>query len=282
MFISDTLLNKLKMRIKQPEGSFEPEDLLDFIYLALTAELVPELIKAREEFYVKNTTMTVQQGGSLRLPPRAFGGIIREIKLIKNGRYLDLIRIREEDYEDPTTTGQPNTFTVRGNRIIFSPIPDQAYDFHVTYWLAPPRIVLSTECARVTGVNGTTISCTPPSSWNSSNTFDVVKGTSDYEPVVLDATVTAVNPGSIEFSTAPDIEVGDYICLAGESPYAYLQSAYYPVLLQYAVSLIHEANGDSEQKQLSDAKAEAMLARLQGVITERIQGSPVKITSSLV
>jgi hypothetical protein len=35
MFISDTLLNKLKMRIKQPEGSFEPEDLLDFIYLAL-------------------------------------------------------------------------------------------------------------------------------------------------------------------------------------------------------------------------------------------------------
>jgi hypothetical protein len=108
MYISDTLITKLKNKIKQPDGSFEDSDLLDFIYLALTSDVVPELIKAREEFYIKSKTMTVTAGSSLRLPPRAFGGIIREIKLIKNGRYIDLIRVREEDYEDPTTTGLPD------------------------------------------------------------------------------------------------------------------------------------------------------------------------------
>jgi hypothetical protein len=253
--------------------------------LALISDVVPELIKAREDFYVRSTTLTLTTSGSVRVPSRAFGGNIREIKLVdpSSGRYCDLTRIGEEDFEDPTSTGRPSGFCLRGNRIISNVLPDQTYSLFVTYWLSPPRIVVSAECARVTAVNGATISCTPVSTWTTSDTFDIVKGTSDYEPTVIDQTVSAVNGGSIVFTTAPtDIEVGDWICLAGESPYAYLQDAYYPVLLQFAVSHVHESKGDSEQKVASDNKAEAMLKRIAGVYVDRVQGAPIKITSSLL
>jgi len=286
MYISDTLLNKLKVKISLPDGTFEDDqDLLDFAHLALISDVVPELIKAREDFYVRSTTLTLTTSGSVRVPSRAFGGNIREIKLVdpSSGRYCDLTRIGEEDFEDPTSTGRPSGFCLRGNRIISNVLPDQTYSLFVTYWLSPPRIVVSAECARVTAVNGATISCTPVSTWTTSDTFDIVKGTSDYEPTVIDQTVSAVNGGSIVFTTAPtDIEVGDWICLAGESPYAYLQDAYYPVLLQFAVSHVHESKGDSEQKVASDNKAEAMLKRIAGVYVDRVQGAPIKITSSLL
>ena len=283
MFNATQLLTQLKKKIKLPDGSFDDQDLLDFCHLALTSELIPELIKAREAFYVTSSTLTVTAGGSVRIPSRAFGGIIREIKLTKDERNKNLLRLDEEDFSDPTTTGEPNSFCVRGNRIVLSPSPDQAYDIFLTYWLAPPRIVPVSECAIITAISTNTITCTPPSTWTTSNTFDIVKGTSDYEPCVIDATATSLNTTQIVLTNTPsDIEIGDYICLAGESPYAYLQSSYYPVLLQYAVSLIHEANGDLEQKGASDAKAEAMLGRLQGVYSDRVQGAPKKIISSLL
>lgn len=283
MFTSDTLLARLKAKIKLPDGGFEDANLLYFADTALTAKLVPQLIQAREEFYVRGSTESVSQGGTLRLPSRAYGGVIREIKLIVNGKYKNLIRTAEEDWEDPVTQGEPDSFMIRGNRIVFSPTPNQAYSVFLTYWLQPPRLVTLAECAQITAVNGATITCTPPSSWTAASRYDIVKGTSDYEPVVIDQTVSAVGGSSITFNSAPsDAEVGDYVCLAGESPYAYLQSSYYPVLLQFTVSLIHEANGDLEQKAASDAEAEAMLGRLQGVYSERIQGAPKKIVSSLL
>lgn len=283
MFNSTQLLAQLKKKIKLPDGAFDDQDLLDFCHLALTSELLPELIKARESFYITSKTIAVAAGGTIRIPSRAFGGIIREIKLVKDERNINLLRLDEENFSDPTTTGQPNSFCVRGNRIVLSPSPDQSYDIFITYWLAPPRIVPLSECAIITAISTNTITCAPPSSWTSTNTLDIVKGTSDYEPCVIDAGVDSLNTSQIVLTATPtNIEVNDYICLAGESPYAYLQSSYYPVLLQYTVSLIHEANGDLEQKGASDAKAEAMLGRLQGVYSDRVQGSPKKITSSLL
>jgi hypothetical protein len=286
VYISDTLLSKLKVKISLPDGSFEDDqDLLDFAHLALLSDIVPELIKSREDYYVKSTTLTLTSSGTVRIPSRAFGGNVREIKLIDpaTGKYSDLDRINEEEFDDPTSTGRPSAFCVRGNRLVFNVLPDQTYSLFVTYWLNPPRIVASAECARVTAVNGDTISCTPVSSWTSSNRFDIVKGTSDYEPVMIDQTASSVNADSIVFATAPsDIEVGDWICLAGESPYAYLQDSYYPVLLQFAVSQIHESKGDDAQKTASDKKAEAMLKRIAGVYVDRVQGAPIKIKSSLL
>lgn len=281
MFTSDQFVSHLKKRIRLPDNTFEDDqDLLDFATIALTQDLLPELITMREEFYVKAEIFTVPAGSSFRIPSRAYSGDLREIKLINSDdSYTDLLRTYEEDLINTTTIGTPNVFLIRGNRIHLFPISSQPVDLFVTYWLAPPSIVPVAECAIITAINGNIVTCVPPTDWTTSNIFDLVKGTSDYEPVLLNQTVSAIAADQITFTNAPDIEVGDYVCLANQSPYAYLQSAYYPVLIQLTISLIHEALGDLEQKGASDIKAEALLKRIGGVSQTRIQGSPTKIVS---
>lgn len=287
MYNSDALVEKLVVKISQPDGRFSSQEILDFVHFALVTDLFPPLIKSREEFFVVSEDVSVVSGTDVyQIPKRAYGGILRQVSLVdSNGNIRDLNRVDEGSIERDAV-GIPDRFYLRGNDIILHPEPNlSGYSLRVSYWLFPSKIVPLSECARINNINGAVLTLdSVPSSWTTSNSFDIVKSSADFFPVSRDLTASNVSSPTITLSgtVSSRVAVGDYLCLAEESPYAYLQRAYYPALMQFSVGYMHESLGNLELKADSINAGREMLAMLTGVFAERTQGNPTVIESPLL
>ena len=205
------------------------------------------LIASREEYYVLNKlyTVTAAQANYL-IPYRAMGATLREVKVLRGSRWVDLIRIDPEQI-DSTETGQPESFYLEGNNVVLYPTPDASGDtLRLSYFGRPSSLVPTSSCARITAIAGNTLTATIPTGWDTADTFDLVQGSSGFVLKGLDFAASQVNSGDITLTgTIPsDLVVGDYLSLSGESCFPHIPADAHQLLVQLTVVSCLEAMGD--------------------------------------
>jgi hypothetical protein len=212
------------------------------------------------------------------------GATLREVKILSGTQWTDLIRIDPEEIKT-TETGKPEYFYLQGNSVILYPTPDATGDtLRMSYFLRPSSLVPVTECARITNISSNTLTITPPTGWDTSDTFDLVQGTSGFVLKGMDFSASQVNAGDIVLSgTVPsDLAVGDFVCLAGESCFPHLPADAHQLLVQLTVVSCLEALGDQSNLPIAMKRAEGLRQSFAQLLTSRIQGSPRKFTSNLI
>ncbi len=284
MFNGDELPEELRKKLSLPNGRFEPDTIRGFCTNALMYDLMPILIRARRSYYVKVSDISFVAGKErYRLPSRAYAGGFQSLQRIIDQQVSKLIQI-ECGRVDSITSGLPTSYYLEGGDILFYPKPQDALGFaRLRYWLQPSKLVSVAECALIESVAGATITTSAiPAAWTTANRFDLVRGTSDYEPYSRDLTAINLTGTTIEFNQDVDTtwEVGDYVTLRAQSPYPYLYSAFFGALMQFAASYVHEALGDLAQKQASDMKAASLVQETLDIMLMRTQ-EPIPIESPL-
>lgn len=285
-FDTTRLLAQMYLKGSLPDGRFTPQELMDLAYDSLLAELVPVVLSGREEYYVTTLDYVITAGqASYAVPARALNGVLREVKLIRGSRIIDLQRIDLEDVTD-ATSGTPNSFYLQGNNLVLYPTPDTTQDtLRVYYFIRPSRLVATSDCGRITAINGQTLTASLPSAWTTANTFDIVRGRADYGVSALDLAASSVDvsAGSVVITgTLPsDLQVGDYLCLAEETCFPFLPPEGHVALTQAAVTSALESMGDAGAVQ-SAQKSQAFLASFKGVLATRIQGAPKGLSNRLL
>lgn len=247
------LLPALKRRGMLPNTS---ETLADTDYYALADDelqsyIVPILIKAAEEYliYTEETSLTAGDD-TYPIPYRAAGGKIRDIWL-SNGNttsYKQLQRIETERIGDYSASGSPVGYRFEGANIIIMPSPTTGGSIRVKYLMMPSRLVAATACAKVVTVTHATKTITlaaTPAAFVTGELLDVVRQKPGFDTLTIDNPVT-VSGTTLTFTNAlnTDIAVGDYVCLAGESPIPQIPAALHPLLAQRVVYRSLEALGD--------------------------------------
>jgi hypothetical protein len=211
---------------------------------------------------------------------------LREVQLIRDNEVIDLPRI---DLEDVVTTdpGKVDSFYLLGNDVVLYPTPDGTIEtLKMTYFVRPSNLVPVTSCAVITAIDTvtSTLTCTPPTSWTTADSFDVIQGKSGFVLRGQDLSASNVNAGNIVFSaTLPTtLEVGDYVALAGESCFPHLPTEAHQLLVHLTVASALEAMGDREGMAVAMATADKMKTSFQGLIAARIQGAARTFSTVLI
>jgi hypothetical protein len=249
--------------------------------------IVPLLLSVRQDFlvttpYEQTTTATVD---TYDIPYRAIGRGLRDIKLEDtDNSFRNLSLIKSEDAHMWTQSGTPVGFYFRGDKVIIVPTPTSStMTLHMTYNLAPSRLVTVDQAAVVTGTTPTTVTVTSiPSVITTNTVIDFIQARSGSSILAMDKTVTNASGVTLTFaaSTIPAaLGVGDYISVYQTTPVLPIPNEAYPLLETVAAKRILNMIGDFEGAKALMEEESGEEKRLKVLLEPRIQGEQTKIVN---
>lgn len=285
-FNTTRLVKQVKIKGALPLGRFEDDEILDIAYDVLLSEIAPFLISLRQDYFVRKKVTTIVSGtDQYRFGNRAFGQTLREVKMLDGQVVRDLERIDLEEIRS-TVQGKPHSFYVMGNSAYLYPTPNVgSLKLWLYYYLRPPKLVPVNECAQIsaidTGTNTVTVSA--PSSWSTSESFDLIRHSDGFSLLDMDLSATAVSTTSITFASSlpDDLAVGDFVALGGESCFPYLPTEAHLLLIQKVVSVLLASMGDAPGSKIAEGRAGIIQAGLENTFATRLQGAPKQFSEPL-
>jgi hypothetical protein len=250
---------------------FESQDLLDIASEKIEDEILPEILRCRQEFYVFEETLTVVKGaadkcGYVYVPHRSVG--------------LSIIEIKDTDYNEVSKS----EYRLQGSRILFQSLGN-GESVVVFYYLRPGKLVQTTDVITITGVDTATgvVSCTSvPSTFSTSLKYDFLRCQSGFDPLAISKTASAVGTTSITF-TASDLPtglaVGDYVVVEDTSPVPQIPVDWYSYLSHLVAIQVLETV-DQENAALLTKALPKMKSNALSKIAPRIVKKSKSIVSS--
>lgn len=246
----------------------------------LTEEMrtpLPAFLKdLREEYLIAfidfpNTT------GIIPAPVRAIGAAFRQIQSIDtSGKPQPLDRIEPENVSlYSASSANPQGFVFQGNNVVLVPNSTSG-NFRLSYQQRPGQLVLPEACGKITAINlgdQTITVASRPSTFTNAAFYDFIPGRPNFSPYGMDFGDVNVWGVASEIlwsgnvltysdplSFMPQIQVGDYLCLAGETCIAPFPTEIHDLLAQYGAAKVAQSSGSSRaqfvQKGLDDMKAD--------------------------
>lgn len=233
---SSELISALKVHGSFPTSDdlFSDADFLSLFNHQMKVEIIPMMIKLNEEFFVQYKDFTITQGASYRIPSRAIGAMIRDLKVVDgSGNQTAIARLFEED----RPANMSGYYIVRNSIELSSDFT--ANTLRMKYFARPSKLVLTTDCAQVVSVDYNTSSVvvsSVPTDYANGMLADFVQNNNPYDLLGMDYTITGISGTTINFASLPlGIEAGDWLCSANESPVPMVPDELHPVLVQSAL-----------------------------------------------
>lgn len=293
-FTSDSLITSVKRwaMIPEDQNTFTSSDFLDIANEELITNVVPEILRLHEDFFLFSEEVVLESGKErYRIPHRAIGNKLRDVKYSdNNGNLIELTRLSVDetaDYDFENISNRVGAFYVENQDIVLlSSGQLNSGSLVFSYYLRPNNLVLLEKVGVISAINtGTgeiTLSSDVPEAFTSTLKYDFVDSYSPHFSLKINLTPTSVSSTSITFAAAnlPDsLKVGDYVCISGQSPVPQIPADLHPYLARRVTMRCLEAIGDAEGVTLATQKAAEMSDKLTNLIDNRIEGAPRKVVN---
>lgn len=242
------LISALKIHGSFPTSNdlFSDSDFLSLFNHQMKADIIPMMLKLNEEFFIQYKDFTISSGSTYRIPTRAIGAKIRDLKIRDaSGNSQNLSRLFEED----RPLGASGYYMQR-NSIELS--TDLSGTLRMTYFARPSTLVATTACGQITSINTSTNVCVvsaAPSTFISGATVDLVQNLNPYDLLSMDLTISAIASTSVTLSSLPSgLAVGDWICIATQAPVPMIPEEMQTVLIQSALCKTLSSKKDNAYK----------------------------------
>lgn len=257
-------------------------DLLVYINEELRLGLAAAVLSKREGYF-KRDSDTAISGTSYRIPTRAIGGKLAGVYLLDSNSAVmgdPLPEVDDARQGSYSSEGALCGYLVKGQNIVLIPSASTTAAYlRMTYYEQPNEVV-STGYATVLSLTSTTITTVAAHGYSTSSVLDFVKATEGFESVAIDKTPTVASGSSLTFAAGvipSGLAVGDYVCVARQSPVPQLPSEFHPILAQRVACAWLEANGDEEGLSAAKGKLGEMEAAIGVMTTPRVDTGAKKI-----
>ena len=235
---------------------------------------------------------------SYRMPTRSVGGALRDVVWVDSGGTPQLPPLRQLSSDEPEAImaqeGTPYAYYLRNYHVVLVPTPNVSGTLRMPYYARPNRLVPVASAAPIltvealpTGVRVTVASTATSLSFVSAERLDVVRATPAFETCVVNSpNVNPDNPGggdpiTFDFTQEGDTaEVGDYLCLPGESPVPQVPVELHGLLAARTSRRLLKAVGDPDWQAL-DADVADLELRARSVLTPRVSGDTQQAGGSM-
>ncbi len=300
-YADTVLLNYLDQSMK---GFITPaiESVIEEHFVVTIDTLMPELPN------YNSSSPPVNVSNVLQIPSESSGYRLRDVYIIgSDGTPHNLMRMTPTQ----AASNQWNTnglfginnvwyggFYLQGNTVQLFPYGIASNKLvRMTYRRSPADLALVADSGKVTSVVGDVVTIdTVQPTWFSGITSVAVSSKSlphDYvtnptipttvytSPAVLsDVLLVAVAGNILTFpaGVAGNIQVGDYVSLAGSSVFAQnIPKQLYPALVQKAAAMSIHAAGDSTGQAIAEKQFDEMMKMAMKQIAHRVEGKPITL-----
>lgn len=303
-YTTDALLPMLRILPLMPsvQALFSDSDLVSILNFEMSSKILPLIDNQAEEYFIAiddipyATTQYV-----FPLPARATADKLRSVSFLDTRHNeVRIPRLRTEDImSNVNATGLAINpalwgFYLQGNNIILylgsAQGSSSSFAFlRLRYVRMPSTLVEEANCAQITTVSGNVITVNAvPSTFTTTATYDIVSNTPQmFVSKGDDLAVTSIIGNVITFtslpfvpSTVPGPQIGDWVCLALQSPIP--QIPYKPgfeLLLQLSAAKCLEIHGDTQGFNVAMSQAADMKNYFISVITPRVDANVIRLTS---
>jgi hypothetical protein len=300
------LIRNLKLRqlIVTSDDASEGFGVSDFLMLAndvIRSTIVPLLKRTREDYLLTREDLDIVSGTDrYSLPTRAAAETLKAILYdAGDGRWLPLERTSEEKAaEFSASEGRPFGYYLQDDSVVFVPEPSEANTVRFLYFGRPNRLVDVDEVGQISAINtGTgavtflgwdadpddpdyTTTTAPAGFAAGATSYDFVKGTPGFRNRATAKSATrASNVLTFAPGDLPDgLAVGDFVCLAGETPIPQIPDTLHSLLSQEVSRTILESKGDKRTQQ-AEKTADKMQANAETMLSNRVQATPKYLTN---
>lgn len=290
-YTTTQLVNTIKTKGLVPTNqlTFTTDQILQIADEEMQTGVVPLIMTAREEYFVKFEDFTINSGQSeYELPYRSIGSKLREITVV-NGESEYKIPLFQADQiadrNDPFGFNAGTVAYLRANKVVLSPgpVPSLGQTLRMYYFNRRNTLVQETAAGRIDAIDTNTNTITlsnVPTTFSISSQYDFIKSKPGFENLAEDRTPTAINGTLFTFASLPSgLVVGDYLALSGESPIVQIPVEFQPVLAQRVIVRILEAIGDTTGVQVARTKLVELEKNTLDLISPRVDGNPKKIVN---
>lgn len=281
---TDYLVTQVKRRASMPSSQalFTPTKLVLMLDDELKTRIVPFMMAIREEWYV--TTLDYTGDGTTTvypIPSDAVGSKLRDVAIWGTGNNGNLQMENNVPRLDPDSLYDANFgFYVQNNNIVFYPhAVDNNKTIRFTYFKRVDDLVETTAAAQISVIASNTVdtSATPPSTFVTGASVQIISSSSPFKPV-FESTISTVVGSTITFAdTVTDAVVGDWVCLAGQSVFPQTPIELIPCLCEAVVVKCLEALGDTDGMQSAMANYQQMELSARSTLSPRVDGAVKKI-----
>lgn len=278
-YLTSDLLEAIKRRSFAPAGqtTFSDTELLALADEETQTTLLPDLIAAREEFFINSYDYAITASrAAYAIPARSIGLQVRDAQFVDGTIIVPNLPRIEPERVNSGMAGIPWAIYLKNNDVCLFPTPDSTTrTLRLFFPLRPSRLIDVSEAAVVSGISGNVVTVSSiPATWVTGDSFDLIKQDGGQECLSIDLTSTLVSGTDITLPSVPDtLRVGDYVALADESPLVQLPQDYRNVLAQAVATRVLE---DMDQPGADKARArlEKMRADVLKLIAPRTPGEP--------
>jgi len=261
-------------------------NLLAFATEELHIKLLPMILAAREEFYVRNKDHTIAANTSrYAIPTRAAGMMLRDVQMIVGTSIRSLPPVDSEQIST-TAVGEPIGYYLEDSNVVLYPTPGSATGtLRLRYYLRPSKLVATTACAQISAIDTGTGVITVgslPSTITTSTAIDLVSANSPFRTMALDLTPSATSSTTVTVAAADlptGLAVGDWVALADTSPIPQVPYEFLPVLSHLTVARAMEAIGDEKGAAMARKELELLAQNATTLVSPRVHGEPKRIVA---
>lgn len=278
---TSSLLDDLKLAGSFPDGMFADADYISFLNTGFFSEIVPFIMRHREEFFVTFTDYSYSN--SIAIPSDAISQKLRDvIRVDSSGNFLGNIpRLTLEEmtgYNRSYT--EPVGFYLEDNSIKFYPTDSISDTIRVYYFQRPNKMELESNCMELTSISGADASGTVPSTWTTNTEISVVSKT---QPYTVDDTYTIsavdTSAGTITLSSSGFAE-GDFICPVGYTAIPKIPLELRDCLIQAGIVNALVSLKDASGLKMARDEFYIALENASGLISPRVEGEVKKIVNN--
>lgn len=268
----------------------------------LQTRILPMVLSVREEYFACDYyTATIANVSRYKIPRRAIGSRIRELWLQRSdGTFSHLERLEPAAAAtlNPSATGEPTCFWVKGGDVMLHPKPADATAY--LRWLIyarPGRLQTSnsngTNYCVITSItsNGTTYTINVGNDIASMTglRFDIVSPDSGFEIRAVDVLCASQGTNTYSVTVAgapPDLAIAtfanDYIVPAETSVFIPLPVELHGVLVQATVARMLKNGAYLDEAAEAERDVERMAADAMRILTPRTDGAPRKLSGGIL
>lgn len=256
------------------------------------SRVVPFLLAKRENYLVEDYPVSLTAGtASYRIPSRVVGQKPKDIYVVDSAGNK-----RSLGWYDTSEVAQfnglsyaPTHFDIQGNLVTVHPTPTATETLHILHYRRPSDLVATSAVGTITSINTGTkvVTCSNvPTTFTTAEVYDFVKAKPGHEWLAIDQAVSARVTGAggtVTFSsTLPtDLAVGDYVCLAGQTPVPNLPLEVMPLLEEYTAYRYLKSKGDAEGMKFSKEEIKELRDGLFPALSPRVDDEEEKLSGGV-
>lgn len=295
----DKMIESTRSRTMTPDdtSTFTDDRILDILDEEMSAQVLNKLITLHGENLTVSVDIPRDASGEYTFPYRAVGNKLRDVSLINGNVVYELAQVSIGELPDFSYANDSDSFLdkfyIENNKIkLIQPSRNYA-SIRIKYYLRPSYLTKVEQAGVVSSIVTDTVANTVTMALSSvgknftlTDKYDIVGHQSPNKIKAFDLvpnSLTTGTTGIIVFNLddlsdeLTDLQVGDYVALAGETPVPNIPTEMHPLLAQAGAIQLLESMTDTEALTNAIKRFDKMTTAIQELIDARVDLAPKKI-----